>query len=511
MSYSSITKPTELFKVLWYYYLSPKNLLVVHKFNKKGVTLLLENLIYNYKKAIICPGEMVGMVAAQSIGEPTTQMTLNTFHFAGVASKSNVTRGVPRIEEILSLSENPKKPSICIYLKEEEQEDQERAQELKYMLEYTSLRDVTKSVSICFDPNVNSTLIDEDKEILKRYIEFEKMMKECGMKDNEEVEQSKWIIRIKLSRDEMLDRNITMDEIHFAIKNSLKQSANCVFSDFNSESLVLRIRLTEAYMNNKKKSLDQTDEIFKLKNIQENILKNIVLRGVKNIPKIILRKIPNILKKSNGNYHSTNIWVLDTVGTNLKSVLALDCIDSNKTISNDIQEVYKVLGIEAARQCIYNEIEEAFDANGNYINYHHLAILCDRMCATKKMVSIFRHGINNDDIGPIAKASFEETPEMFLKAAKHAELDLMTGVSANVMCGQEGYFGTGAFQVLVNLPEMIQLGEKIKEKTENVDDLLNLENVNDVCSTQSLVINTDFKNNENEDTGLLDDDYDVDF
>ena len=140
-----------------------------------------------------------------------------------------------------------------------------------------------------------------------------------------------------------------------------------------------------------------------------------------------------------------------------------------------------------------------------------MSILCDRMCATKKMVSIFRHGINNDDIGPIAKASFEETPEMFLKAAKHAELDLMTGVSANVMCGQEGYFGTGAFQVLVNLPEMIQLGEKIKEKTENVDDLLNLENVNDVCSTQSLVINTDFKNNENEDTGLLDDDYDVDF
>ena len=138
--------------------------------------------------------------------------------------------GVPRIEEILSLSENPKKPSICIYLKEEEQEDQERAQELKYMLEYTSLRDVTKSVSICFDPNVNSTLIDEDKEILKRYIEFEKMMKECGMKDNEEEsEQSKWIIRIKLSRDEMLDRNITMDEIHFAIKNSLKHKCKLCF------------------------------------------------------------------------------------------------------------------------------------------------------------------------------------------------------------------------------------------------------------------------------------------
>ena len=69
-----------------------------------------------YNKAIVSPGEMVGVIAAQSIGEPTTQMTLNTFHFAGVASKSNVTRGVPRIEEILSLSAHPKKPSTTIFL-----------------------------------------------------------------------------------------------------------------------------------------------------------------------------------------------------------------------------------------------------------------------------------------------------------------------------------------------------------------------------------------------------------
>ena len=95
---------------------------------------------------------------------------------------------------------------------------------------------------------------------------------------------------------------------------------------------------------------------------------------------------------------------------------------------------------------------DGFD--GRYINYHHTSMLCDRMTATKKMVSIFRHGINNDDIGPIAKASFEETPEMFLKAAKHAELDLMTGVSANIMCGQEGYFGTGSFQILLNQEEL---------------------------------------------------------
>ena len=93
----------------------------------------------------------------------------------------------------------------------------------------------------------------------------------------------------------------------------------------------------------------------------------------------------------------------------------MDYIDTKRTITNDIQEVKQTLGIEGARQCIYNELVEVFD-NG-YINSHHLGLLCDRMTASIKMVSIFRHGINNDDIGPIAKASFEETPEMFLKAS----------------------------------------------------------------------------------------------
>ena len=157
-----------------------------------------------------------------------------------------------------------------------------------------------------------------------------------------------------------------------------------------------------------------------LKNLQNNILDKIILKGIKNIPKIIIRKIANNMIKKDGNYIPEDIWVLDTVGSNLKELLSIDYIDNKRTYSNDIQEVYKTLGIEAARQCIYNELEEAF-SDTTYINYHHLAMLCDRMCATKKMVSIFRHGINNDDIGPIAKASFEETPEMFLKAARHAE------------------------------------------------------------------------------------------
>ena len=432
--------------------------------------------------------------------------TLNTFHFAGVASKSNVTRGVPRIEEILSLSENPKQPSTTIYLHEKDRLDKGKAQELKYQLEYTCLRDITKSVSICFDPKLTETLITEDEKLIKQYEEFEKVMTDCGLQTTPPKEFSKWVIRFKLSREEMLDRGITMDDIHFAIKNSIKHHINCVYNDFNDHNLIFRIRVMEAINHKKINTLDQSDEIFKLKNLQETILKNVILRGIKDIPKVLLRKIPNTSVKENGNYQSKDIWVLDTVGSNLKDILTLDNIDINKTFSNDIQEVYTVLGIEAARQCVHDELIECFAGVGK-INYHHTTMLCDRICATQKMVSIFRHGINNDDIGPIAKASFEETPEMFLKAAKHAELDLMTGVSANVMCGQEGYFGTGSFQILLNHEKIIEWDDGSIDDETNIDNLLNLVD-NTVCSKENLIIKTGVVNNIN--VGIVDDEYDMD-
>ena len=460
---------------------------------------------------------MVGMVSAQSIGEPTTQMTLNTFHFAGVASKSNVTRGVPRIEEILTISENPKMPSCTIYLKNEHQTSVEHAQEIKYSLEYTSIKDITKSVGICFDPKPDTTLIDDDHNLIAQHLEFQNMMCDAGAvddekKDNNEI--SKWVIRIELEREAMMERNINMDDIHFAIKNVLKNSVDCIFSDLNDDNLVFRIRLmngkSSQLLASKKKYLDQTDDIYMLKNLQENILNNIILKGIKGIPKIILRKVVNHMVPKDGNFIPEDIWVLDTVGSNLKQILALDNVDANKTYSNDIQEVFKTLGIEAARQCIFNEINEAFEANGNYINYHHLALLCDRMCATKKMVSVFRHGINNDDIGPIAKASFEETPEMFLRAARHAELDLMTGVSSNIMCGQEGYYGTGSFQIMLNIDEFNKMDNADLEEKINISEFLKVDN-DDKCSKQNIIMNSSTEYINGKYSGNVSTEYDPGF
>ena len=443
--------------------------------------------------------------------------TLNTFHFAGVASKSNVTRGVPRIEEILSLSASIKNPSLTVYLKEDEQTDKDKASTIQYTLEHTKLQEIVKSVEICFDPDDLNTLITEDKLTMSQYREFENMIDEClGQEETaEENEKSKWIIRMELDPEVMLEKNITMDDVNFTLNNTHKDEISCVYSDYNSDKLVFRIRMNNILKNatgksNKKPKLnplDQSDQIYILKNFQDQLLEGIVLRGVKNINKVVLRKIIDNLVEKGGAYKKEDIWILDTIGTNLLDVLGLDYIDPNRTISNDIVEIFDVLGMEAARQSIYNEIAEVLEFDGNYVNAHHMALLCDRMTFSKKMISIFRHGINNDDIGPIAKASFEETPEMFLKAARHAELDTLRGISANVMCGQEGLFGTAAFQVVLDINEMINLEEKIKYEYQNSEDLINealfedIESQNDKCSTQQLQIQTNIVNIKAEELG----------
>jgi len=517
--------PTALFKALYYYYMNPRELLMVKRFNRKALIILVETIVLTYKKAIVAPGEMVGMIAAQSIGEPTTQMTLNTFHFAGVASKSNVTRGLPRIEEILSLSENTKNPSCTVYLPPNEEQDQENAKKLMHKLEHTKLRDIVETVKICFDPDDMHTLIEEDAELMEQYKAFEELVEECAGEEEgimaDEKNKSKWIIRLTFNVEEMLDRNLTMDEVHFAIKNAYRDQVACVFSDYNSDKLVFRLRLIRL-LNPKKKGavkqnpLDQSDEIYLLKTFQNALLDNLILRGIDNIGKVIPRKILDSLVPVDGNFVKKETWVVDTVGTNLMGLLSLDYVDTTRTYTTDIQEIYRVMGVEAARQSILNEITEVIEFDSTYINYHHISVLCDRMTCNDKLVSIVRHGINGDDIGPIAKASFEETPEMFLKAARHGILDTMRGVSANVMCGQEGYFGTSAFQVVLDLDKITQITAEefvpeddtkfIEEHFEGVQ-----KSEEGACSIDNLTIHSNATNIQPVDLGATDNGYELGF
>ena len=472
-------KENKLMETLYYYMLNPRDLLVIKRFHKNGLITLLETITLKFKQALVHPGEMVGIIAGQSIGEPTTQLTLNTFHLAGVSSKSNVTRGVPRIEEILRLTKNPKNPSLTVYLKTLDETQQDKATNIATMMEHTKLIDVVQSVQICFDTNDLDSKIINDKIFLEQYYEFEKMAKEC-MNEEEDVlnsmsQKSKWIIRMEINPEILLEKNITMDDIHFAITNSYGDEIQCVYSDLNSKNLIFRLRLNSNYLqkNKSKKgvqsNLDQTDEIYMLRNFQDTIMNNIVLRGIKGIEKVFPRKLQNQLIKKDDKYVKQDTWVLDTTGSNMLSVFALDYIDYTRTFSNDIKEVFNVLGIEATRQTIYNEFVDVMDFSSVYINYHHLGLLCDRMTCNKNLTAIFRSGILSDNIGPIPKSTFEVHTEVFLNAARHSEFDEMRSVSANIMTGQTGYFGTGSFSLVMDLKEMEKNENELILKEEKID------------------------------------------
>ena len=516
-------QPKSLFEVLYFFYLNPKDLLVNKRFHRAGLIILLENVVLRYKQAIVHPGEMVGVIAGQSIGEPTTQLTLNTFHLAGVSSKSNVTRGVPRIEEILRLTKNPKHPSLTVHLKQIDEAEQDKATKYANMLQHTKLVDVIKSVQICFDPNDKATTVMDDRILMEQFYEFEDMMEDCLESElDTTVQKSKWIIRLELDADSLLDKNITMDDIHFAITNSHGNDISCVYSDYNANNLVFRIRLNSSIFNKNKKqkgiadTLDQSDEIYMLRNFQEALLNNIVLRGINGIDNVNPRKLKNNVSRDEGKYVAKDVWVLDTTGSNLMEVLAMDFIDANRTYSNDIKEIFDVLGIEAARQIIYNEFYEVMEFSGVYINYHHLSLLCDRMTSTKGMVSIFRSGILNDDIGPLSKATFEVHTEVLLDASRHADFDHMRGVSANVMMGQMGVFGTGSFQLVLDMEKMRDLEDQPVDTTDSNKEIEKMfgkmDDNTDVCSKNNIEINNNLAAIEPVDNDeCTDDNYDIGF
>lgn len=510
--------PTSLMRSLFLYHLSPRELLVVKRFNRSALTYLLERIRLAYSKSIVAPGEMVGMIAAQSLGEPATQMTLNTFHLAGVATKSNVTRGVQRLEEILSITREPANPSCTVFLNQDEETDNSRAIEIMQRLSHTKLRQIVGNVQICFDPDDMNTLIEDDQPLLQQYQYYQNMVDECNDEatgddgQSQQPQQSKWIIRMEMDQEKMLEHGIAMDDVFFAMKNSYGDELSCIYNDYNDDNLIFRVRRIDLSSQSKKinkvNPLDQSDDIYMLKNFQDTLLDNLVLRGIKDIRHATIRKVTDSLTYKDGAYHKNPSWVIDTVGSNLMELLALDYIDWKRIITNDIREVYHVLGIEAARQAIFDEISEVLEFEGTYINYHHLCLLCDRMTYNSTMTSIFRHGINNDDIGPIAKASFEETPEMFLRAARHAELDPMRGVSANVMCGQEGNFGTAAFQLILDADQLMTI--QPQEKWQNTDTTSAIEQgfgdlvaSDDKCGIQNIIIQTNASRIRGRDTGSV--------
>jgi len=427
-----------LFHCLLRYNLAPKKSIIINRFTVALFDELIRDVKYKYKKALVHAGEMVGPLAAQSIGEPTTQLTLNTFHQAGTI-KANATQGVPRIQELLSVSQNPKNPSNVIYLMPNMADHQGSISSMKE-IQKTTLRDITKSVRIYYDPNPlsSNTIVQEDREILLSYEKFS-----VGHGQNC---VSPWIVRLELDPNQMLSRNILdMTKIRTKIEsNKVLRVFECVHPDTNTTGkLVMRITFGN----------DVAKNALSLRFIEDKLL-DTTLTGIDGIGRVFPREKLGELTFDErvGGYVPQSQWVLDSEGTNLLDLFVFPNVDPTRTFSNDIHEILNVFGIEAARMALYEEMMAVFGADS--INYRHPCLLVDAMTYHGYLIAIDRFGMNKLENGVLAKSSFEMTSKILFDAAVSGEFDTMRGVSANIMFGQKPPCGTGFVDILVDESRM---------------------------------------------------------
>ncbi|CAN1226386.1 DNA-directed RNA polymerase II subunit RPB1 [Linum perenne] len=432
---------TLFFSILLRSTLASKRVLQEYRLSREAFDWVIGEIESRFLQSLVAPGEMIGCVAAQSIGEPATQMTLNTFHYAGVSAK-NVTLGVPRLREIINVAKNIKTPSLSVFLHSDCSQTKERAKNVQCALEYTTLRSVTQATEVWYDPDPTSTIIEEDADFVRSYYEM----------PDEEVAPEKispWLLRIELNREMMVDKKLNMADIAAKINQEFDDDLTCIFNDDNAEKLILRIRI----MNDEapKGELDSSaeDDVF-LKRIESNMLTEMALRGIPDINKVFIKHGKVSKFDKNEGFRTVEEWMLDTEGVNLLAVMCHESVDAQRTSSNHLIEVIEVIGIEAVRRSLLDELRVVISFDGSYVNYRHLAILCDTMTYRGHLMAITRHGINRNDTGPMMRCSFEETVDILLDAAVYAEGDPLRGVTENIMVGQLAPIGTGGCSLYLN-------------------------------------------------------------
>ena len=339
------------------------------KVTKKQMEEIVKRLYIGYDNAKIEAGEAAGVVSAQSIGEPGTQMTMRTFHYAGVA-EINVTLGLPRLIEIVDARKNPSTPMMTIFLEKDFSLDRDKARDLAWKIEATYIN-VLGSIS---------TDITEMK------------------------------VLIELNKKALTQRNMTSKAIAEKIEEELGVSC-----EIKGDTLVL-VPSKPSYR-----------ELLQL----VKSVHSIILKGIKGIKRVVIRK------EDSGEY------VLYTEGSVLKEVLAIEGVDATRTRTNNVNEIFEVMGIEAARQALINEATDTLKEQGLNVDVRHIMLVSDIMTVDGDVKPIGRHGISGEKASVLARAAFEVTVTHLLDSGMRGDVDELRGVTENVIVGQPIRLGTG--------------------------------------------------------------------
>lgn len=347
-----------------------------HGLKKAEAKEVIEKCFQAYLANLMEPGEAAGIVAAQSIGEPGTQMTMRTFHYAGVA-EINVTLGLPRLIEILDVRKNPSTPMMTIRLLPEYAKDREKAREVANRIEATYVKDVA---DIEVDIRRFTILVKPDERALER-------------------------------------KGLTVEDLKKKIEKALK-----VEVEETDQGLVIQI----------------AEPSYKTLMAAFEKLKDTVVMGFKEIKRVIIRK-------------EDDEYVLYTEGSNLKKILKVKGVDFSRTTTNNIYEIYEVLGIEAARNAIIKEALDTLEEQGLEVDVRHIMLVADVMTADGELRQIGRHGVAGEKQSILARAAFEMTVNNLLDAAVRGEEDHLRGITENIIVGQPIKLGTGDVELVLKM------------------------------------------------------------
>ena len=338
-----------------------------------------------YERAHVEAGEAVGTVAAQSVGEPGTQMTMRTFHYAGV-TELNVTLGLPRLIEIVDAREKIKTPTMDIYFTEEKRDDEEFVRTLANKIGKSTVNDILADFNLNYGTMEVEAVLDNKK---------------------------------------IAERRLNKDDIITAIEKAFKKDV-----DINGDNITIS--------SNKPNS----DFVIRELRLLADKFRDLQISGIKNIGRVIIRR--DDLPFGEAEFEGQKEWIMHTEGSNLKEVLNMEGIDQVRTTTNNIHEIGEVLGIEAARQSIINEAQNTLSEQGLSVDVRHIMLVADIMTSEGVVKSIGRHGISGEKSSVLARAAFEETGKHLLHASIRGEVDDLTGIIENIIIGQPIPLGTGS-------------------------------------------------------------------
>lgn len=345
---------------------------------KREFDEICDNVIESYERALVEPGEAVGTVAAQSIGEPGTQMTLRTFHYAGVAELS-VTQGLPRLIEIVDARNNPSTPTMKIYLDNKIASDRNDAKRIARDIEMILVESVASNISI---------------DLLRQAID------------------------IRLDPELMEDKGLSVESVAEAIQEKLKGKGEVEPGD----------NVIFVYPAN--------DTLAELQRLSEKI-RDFRVKGINDVTHVVIRKEPDG-------------YVLYTEGSNLQDALEIDGVNPHKIYTNNLREIYQVLGIEATRNAIIKEAMNVLREQGMDVDIRHIVLVADMMTTDGSISQIGRHGISGSKNSALARAAFEVTIKHLLGAGIAGTKDPLRGITENVILGQLIPLGTGSIDLLMN-------------------------------------------------------------